>query len=72
MRKKGRLQVGTDADLVVFDAATVSERGTYTQPNQTAVGMKHVIVNGTPVIRDGVLVREAMAGRAIRRDVNPL
>lgn len=67
MRRKGRLQVGADADLVVFDPATVSERGTYTQPNQTAVGMRYVIVNGTPVIRDGVLVREALPGRAIRR-----
>ena len=69
MRKKGRLQVGADADIVVFDPATVSERGTFTQPNQTAVGMRHVIVNGTPVIRDGVLVREALPGRAIRRPV---
>ena len=69
MRKKGRLQLGADADVVVFDPATVSERGTYAQPNQTAVGMRHVIVNGTPVIRDGVLVREALPGRAIRRPV---
>jgi N-acyl-D-glutamate deacylase len=67
MRRKGRLQVGADADIVVFDPATVAERGTYTQPNQTAVGMKYVIVNGTPVINDGVLVREARPGRAIRR-----
>ncbi|HEX4936861.1 MAG TPA: amidohydrolase family protein, partial [Gemmatimonadaceae bacterium] len=36
MKRKGRLQVGADADIVAFDAATVSDRGTYTQPNQTA------------------------------------
>jgi N-acyl-D-glutamate deacylase len=69
MKKKGRMQVGSDADIVVFDPTTVSERGTYTQPNQTAVGMRHVLVNGTPVIRDGVLVREALPGRAVRRPV---
>jgi len=69
MKRKGRLQVGADADVVAFDLATVSERGTYTQPNQTAVGMRYVIVNGAPVIRDGVLVREALPGRAIRRPV---
>jgi N-acyl-D-glutamate deacylase len=69
MKRKGRLQVGADADLIAFDLATVSERGTYAQPNQMAVGMRYVIVNGTPVIRDGVLVRDALPGRAIRRPV---
>ena len=67
MTRKGRVQVGADADLVAFDLATVSDRGTYTQPNQTATGMRYVIVNGTPVIRDGALVRDAQAGRPIRR-----
>jgi len=69
MKTKGRIQVGADADLVVFDPATVSDRGTYTQPNQTATGMRHVIVNGTAVIRDGELVRDALPGRPIRRSV---
>jgi N-acyl-D-glutamate deacylase len=67
MARKGRLQVGADADLVVFDLATVSDRGTYTHPNQTAVGMRYVIVNGTAVVRDGALVREALPGRPVRR-----
>lgn len=69
MQRKGRVQVGADADLIAFDLATVSERGTFTQPNQTAIGMRYVIVNGTPVIREGVLVRDAFPGRAIRRPV---
>lgn len=69
MTRKGRLQVGADADLVVFDLATVSDRGTFTQPNQTATGMRYVIVNGTLVIRDGALVRDALPGRPIRRPV---
>jgi N-acyl-D-glutamate deacylase len=67
MKAKGRVQVGKDADLVVFDLATVSDRATFAQPGQTAVGMRHVVVNGTPVIRDGELVREAKPGRPIRR-----
>lgn len=71
MRQKGRLQVGKDADLTVFDLATVSDRATFTEPNQRSVGMRHVLVNGTPVIRGGELVRDARPGRAIRRPVAP-
>jgi N-acyl-D-glutamate deacylase len=69
MKRKGRLQVGADADLAVFDLATVSDRATYTEPNRRADGMRHVIVNGVPVIREGELVRTALPGQAIRRPV---
>ena len=34
MKKKGRLQVGMDADIVVFDPETISDVGTYDTPNQ--------------------------------------
>jgi N-acyl-D-glutamate deacylase len=69
MRNKGRLKVGADADLLVFDPRTVADRATYLRPNQTSVGMRHVLVNGVFVIRDGELVRTAFSGRAIRRPV---
>lgn len=69
MKKKGRLQVGADADIVAFDLATVTDRATHVQPNQVATGMRYVVVNGTPVIRDGALVRDALPGRPIRRPV---
>jgi N-acyl-D-glutamate deacylase len=67
MKTKGRLKVGADADLIVFDADRVADRATYTRPLQTSVGMRHVLVSGTFVIREGELVRTAAPGRPIRR-----
>lgn len=61
--------MGKDADLVVFDPETIADRATFTKPNQTSVGMRHVIVNGVPVIREGQLVREALPGKPNRRVV---
>lgn len=62
---RGRLAVGQFADLVVFDPATIAERATFEQPHQLAVGMRHVIVNGTLVVRDGVHTG-AKPGRFVR------
>jgi N-acyl-D-glutamate deacylase len=67
MRRKGRLSPGADADIVVFDPETVADRATYEHPARTSVGMKWVIVNGTPVIADGKLDLEALPGRPVRR-----
>jgi N-acyl-D-aspartate/D-glutamate deacylase len=65
IRRKGRLQVGCDADVVVFDFEQLRERATFREMNRTAEGMVHVLVNGVPVIRDGVLETEAAPGQAI-------
>jgi N-acyl-D-glutamate deacylase len=70
MKQKGRLQEGMDADLVVFDPATVRDRATYERPNQTSVGMRDVLVNGVFVIRDGELDTEAFPGMPVRRPVS--
>jgi hypothetical protein len=66
MRDKGRIRVGADADIVVFDANTIADRATYQNPRAPSVGMRHVIVNGTALIQDGELHRHAMPGRAVR------
>ncbi len=50
---RGFLKEGMFADVVVFDPATIADRATFAQPHQYAVGMKHVFVNGVPVIKDG-------------------
>ena len=67
MRQKGRLQPGCDADVVVFDAGTLTDRAEFKAMNRPAEGMHHVLVNGTPVITDGVLELDARPGRPIRR-----
>jgi dihydroorotase len=66
MKNKGRLAVGADADITVFDPATVIDRATFAQPTTPSAGIPHVIVNGVFVVRDGQLVPGAAPGRAIR------
>ncbi len=66
MRNKGRMAVGADADLTVFDAARVIDRATYEKPAQFSEGIRHVIVGGTFVVRDEHLVPNVAPGRPIR------
>lgn len=70
MARKGRIQVGADADLVVFDADTVTDRATYDEPTRTSEGIRHVFVAGTPVVRDGQLQPDARPGRPVRSTVH--
>ncbi len=67
MRQKGRIQVGMDADIVVFDPATISDQATYENANQPAVGVQTLLVNGSFTVKDGDLVLDASSGQAIRR-----
>lgn len=66
MKKKGRIQVGSDADISVFDAATIHDRSTYERGKVASEGMRYVLVGGTFVLRDGNLVAGATPGKAIR------
>jgi dihydroorotase len=66
MKHKGRVQAGADADIVVFDPATVVDRSTFERPAQYSAGIVHVLVNGTFVVRDSSLVRGVAPGRAVR------
>ena len=49
---RGVLRAGMYADIVVFDPNTIADRATFESPHQLSVGMRHVLVNGTPVVRD--------------------
>ncbi len=68
MRRKGRLEVGADADLVVFDPARVQDRATFEAPHRASEGIPHVLVQGEFVVRDGDLVEGAFPGRALRAE----
>ena len=69
MRAKGRLQPGADADMVVFDFATLTDRATFSAMNRPSDGVRHLLVSGEPLITDGVLDVAASPGRPVRRPV---
>lgn len=65
MKKKGRLQVGADADIVVFDLANLSVEATYVKSALTK-GMRYVMVNGRFLIREGEMQKDQMPGQPLR------
>jgi cytosine/adenosine deaminase-related metal-dependent hydrolase len=66
MRRKGRLAAGSDADIVVFDPAAITDRATYVESTRPSSGIQHVLVNGRFVVRDGEIVLGAAPGRPVR------
>ena len=66
MRQKGRLRVGADADITIFDSETVVDRSTYREPSLSPVGIQHVIVNGVSVVANGRAVEDVAPGKAVR------
>lgn len=65
MRLKGRLQVGCDADITMFDPRTVIDTAEFGKELSFSEGIPHVLVNGTFVVRDGKTVEGVFPGRAI-------
>ena len=66
MRQKGRLKVGADADIAVFDPAVVADKATYENAAQYSAGFRHVLVGGTFVVREGKLQEGVAPGQPIR------
>ena len=64
-REKGRLQVGADADVVVFDARTIRDRATFDRPMEPSVGVRYLVVAGTLLVDDGKIVEGVFPGRAL-------
>ena len=66
MRQKGRIAIGSDADLTIFDPTTVQDRATYQNPAEYSAGIVHVLVGGVSVVKNGELQEGVMAGRPVR------
>ncbi len=67
MTKKGRVQIGADADITVFDPETVSDQSTITDPAQESTGIEYVMVLGQLVKTPAGLQRDVLPGQPIRR-----
>lgn len=65
MKNKGRLRVGADADITVFDAARILDTATFEGGLSFSAGIDHVLVNGVPVVRDGKTVPDTFPGEAV-------
>lgn len=69
-KDKGRIRVGADADITVFDPNRVIDKATYEEPLQYSEGIQFVLVNGVPVVKDGQLVDGVFPGRAARAPIS--
>ena len=65
MKDKGRIRVGADADITVFDPDRVKDMATFEKGLKFSAGIDHVLVNGVAVVRDGATVPNVFPGRAV-------
>jgi N-acyl-D-aspartate/D-glutamate deacylase len=66
MAQKGRVRVGADADVTIFDAGRIIDQATVERPVQPSQGVQYVLVNGTVVVDDGKIRTGVAPGRPIR------
>ena len=65
MARKGRVQRGADADVVVFDPATIADQATVANPGAPSIGINWVLVEGEVALADGEARRDVLAGRPL-------
>ncbi len=70
MKNKGRIRVGADADITVFDADTILDRATFTEPAKFSAGVAHVLVGGEFVVRDYAVVEGVAPGKPVRGPID--
>jgi N-acyl-D-aspartate/D-glutamate deacylase len=70
MRSKGRIRIGADADLTIFDPQSIIDQSTFQEPAKYAAGIRFVLVNGVLIVKDGELQSNVYPGRPIRAPFN--
>ncbi len=70
MKEKGRIQIGSDADITIFDFETITENASYQKPYEYSSGIKYVLVNGTLVIDNEQIVMEVSPGKWMKHEVS--
>jgi dihydroorotase len=65
MKKKGRIQVGADADITIFDLGTIRDTATFEKDLSFSEGVAHVLVGGVFVVRDSQSVKDVFPGKAV-------
>jgi dihydroorotase len=68
-KDKGRIRIGADADITIFDPARVIDKATFDEPLQYSEGIPFVLVNGMLVVKDSQLVSGVRPGRAARAPI---
>jgi len=69
MKNKGRIRIGADADLTIFDPQQIIDKSTFQEPAKYSEGIKFVLVNGVLIVKDGQL-QSVLPGRPIRAPQN--
>ena len=67
--RKGRLKVGADADICIFDPVRVVDNSTYSNPSATSTGFNYVLVNGVPLVTEGVIKDNMLPGKPARAPI---
>jgi len=70
LQDRGVIGEGNVADLVIFDAGTITDHSTYLEPHQYSTGIKHLIINGRLAIKDEVMTG-ALPGQVLKHRSSP-
>lgn len=65
MRFKGRIQVGADADITIFNAATIIDKSTFENGLAFSAGIEYVMVNGNFILKNGKTVSQVFPGQPV-------